>query len=302
METIIKTRNLKKTYKNTIALKNINLDIKKGEIYGIVGENGAGKSTLLKVLSGITEPTEGEIELFGYTDLSKMRKEMSAIVENPELFGDLTARENLEYFRIQRGVPDKDRIDEILKIVGLKNIGKKPTKKYSVGMKQRLALGLSLLTNPEILILDEPTSGIDPSGIVEMRNLLKKLNRERGVTILISSHILSELSNLATKIAIIHEGEIKEELTLEELYEKTTEHIKLHTNDTPKTTTILEEKLDIKNYEIKPNSDIIIYEKLDEIEKIVETLVKSEIGISKIIKDHKTLEEYYIDVTGEEHL
>lgn len=302
MTTVIKTNNLTKKYKENYALKNCTIEIEKGEIYGIVGKNGAGKSTLLKLLSGITEPTEGTIEIFESTELPKMRKRMSAIVENPELFGELSAKENLEYFRIQRGVTDEESIDQILKLVGLENTGNKPTKKFSVGMKQRLALALSLLTNPEILILDEPTSGIDPSGIVEIRRILKKLNRERGVTILISSHILSELSNLATKIAIIDNGMIKEELSLEELYEKTSEHISLHTDDTAKTTTILEEKLKIKDYEIKPDNDIIIYEEVENVEEIVKALVEENIGVKKIVKDHKTLEEYYIDITGGEQL
>lgn len=184
--TIIKTTNLTKKYKSYYALKDASIEIKKGEIYGIVGKNGAGKSTLLKLLCGITEPTEGTIELFQSTNLSAQRKRISAMVENPTLFGELSAKDNLEYFRIQRGVADKNIVKESLLKVGLNPYDKKQVKKYSIGMKQRLALALSIMTNPEILILDEPNSGVDPAGIVEIRHLLQKLNREKDVTIIIA--------------------------------------------------------------------------------------------------------------------
>ncbi len=299
MTTVIKTTNLTKKYKNVYALKDVSINIEKGEIYGIVGKNGAGKSTLLKLLSGITEPTKGAVELFQETNLMEQRKRMASIVENPTLFGELSAKDNLEYFRIQRGVADKNTINETLRQVGLDPDDKKQVKKYSVGMKQRLALALSLLTNPEILILDEPTSGIDPAGIVEIRHLLQKLNREKNVTILISSHILSELANLATKVAIIDNGIIKEELTLEELYEKSSEYIELVTTNPEKTTIILEEKFQITDYEIKPDKSIMIYEKFEEVENIVKALVNEDIGIKKVLREHKTLEEYYMNITGE---
>lgn len=297
--TIIKTTNLTKKYKSNYALKDVSINIEKGEIYGIVGKNGAGKSTLLKLLSGITDPTEGSVELFQETNLMEQRKRMSSIVENPTLFGELSARDNLEYFRIQRGVADKNTIDETLRQVGLDPEDKKQVKKYSVGMKQRLALALCLLTNPEILILDEPTSGIDPSGIVEIRHLLQKLNREKNVTILISSHILSELGNLATRIAIIDDGIIKEELSLDELYEKSSEYLELVTTSPGKATIILEEKFKITDYEIKPDRSIMVYEKLDQVEEIVKALVEGEIGVKKVLREHKTLEEYYMNITGE---
>ena len=198
---------------------------------------------------------------------------MSSIIENPILFGELTAKENLEYFRIQRGVTDKNTINETLRQVGLDPDDKKQVKKYSVGMKQRLALALSLLTNPEVLILDEPTSGIDPVGIVEIRHLPQTLNEEKNVTIIISSHILSSLANIATKIAILDEGKIVEELTLDELYEKSSQYIEIITTSPEKATIILELELDIHDYEIKPDTSIVIYEKLDQLEVIVKVLV-----------------------------
>lgn len=301
METVIETKNLSKRYKDKFSLRNVNLNIEKGEIYGIVGPNGAGKSTLLKLLSGITYPTTGEIKILGKTDLENQRKRMSSIVENPTLFEGLSAKDNLEYFRIQRGIADKNIAEESLKSVGLSDTGKKQVKKFSVGMKQRLALALSLMTNPEILILDEPTSGIDPAGIVEVRHILQKLNKEKNVTILISSHILSELSNLATRIAIIDKGEIKDELNLEELYEKSTEHISLKTDD-EKTVAILEDKIGIKDFEVKPDGEIVIYDKYLDPKKIVKVLSEAGIGVEKIQKEHKNLEEYYLSITGGENV
>lgn len=298
MDTVIRTTKLTKKYKNKKALDNISIEIKKGDIYGIVGQNGAGKSTLLKAISGITKPTSGVIELFNEsTKLHKQRRRMSSIIENPILFGELSAKENLEYFRIQRGIADKNVVDETLQLVGLDPEDKRKIRRYSIGMNQRLAIALSLISNPEVLILDEPTSGIDPVGIVEIRHLLQTLNEEKNVTIIISSHILSSLANIATKIAILDEGKIVEELTLDELYEKSSQYIEIITTSPEKATIILELELDIHDYEIKPDTSIVIYEKLDQLEEIVKALVQGGIGITKVLKEHKTLEEYYLEIT-----
>lgn len=299
MNLVIETNNLTKKYKDQYALKDCSIKVEKGDIYGIVGKNGAGKSTLLKLISGITLPTSGDIKIFGQSNLQTQRKKMAAIVENPSLFGDLSARENLEYFRIQRGIPDQKKIDEALNLVGLGDVGKKQVKKFSVGMKQRLALALALMSNPEILILDEPTSGIDPAGIVQIRKLLQKLAKEEGVTILISSHILAELANLATKVVIIDKGQIKEELSLEDLYEKSSAYLELKTSDPAKTVAILEKDFNIKNYEVLPEGQIKVLEGLDQVEDLVKKLVEANIGVSKVLKEHKSLEDYYINLTGE---
>ncbi|MDO5027823.1 MAG: ABC transporter ATP-binding protein [Bacillota bacterium] len=299
MTLVIETKNLSKKYKDQYALKDCSISVEKGDIYGIVGKNGAGKSTLLKLISGISLPTSGDLKIFGKDNLGTQRKRMAAIVENPTLFGDLSARENLEYFRIQRGIPGKEKIDQVLDLVGLGDVGKKQVKKFSVGMKQRLALGLALMSNPEILILDEPTSGIDPAGIVQIRKLLQKLSRENGVTILISSHILAELANLATKIAIIDKGQIKEELSLEDLYQKASDYVEIKTDQVEKTVAILEENFKIKSFEVQPEGEIRILDKVDHIDPIVKKLVEENIAVSKVIREHKSLEDYYIDLTGE---
>lgn len=298
MNLVIETNNLTKKYKDQYALKDCSIKVEKGDIYGIVGKNGAGKSTLLKLISGITLPTSGDIKIFGQNNLETQRKKMAAIVENPSLFGDLSARENLEYFRIQKGIPDKNKIDQVLNLVGLGDVGKKQVKKFSVGMKQRLALALALMSNPEILILDEPTSGIDPAGIVQIRKLLQKLAKEEGVTILISSHILAELANLATKVVIIDKGQIKEELSLEDLYEKSSAYLELKTSDPARTVAILEKDFKIKTYEVLPEGQIKVLEGLDQVEEIVKKLVEANIGVSKVLKEHKSLEDYYINLTG----
>lgn len=299
MNLVIETNKLTKKYKDQYALKDCSIKVEKGDIYGIVGKNGAGKSTLLKLISGITLPTSGEIKIFEKSNLETQRKKMAAIVENPSLFGDLSARENLEYFRIQRGIPDQKKIEEVLNLVDLGGVGKKQVKKFSVGMKQRLALALALMSNPEILILDEPTSGIDPAGIVQIRKLLQKLAKEEGVTILISSHILAELANLATKVVIIDKGQIKEELSLEDLYEKSTAYLELKTSDPARTVAILEKDFNIKSYEVLPEGQIKVLEGLDQVEEIVKKLVGENIGVSKVLKEHKSLEDYYINLTGE---
>ena len=202
---ICETKNLSKKYKDFYALKNVNLTIPKGEIYGLVGENGAGKTTLIRLLTGLNFKSEGEIILFGHKDnLQHERSKIGCTIEMPALYKDMTASQNLEVQRIQRGIPNKKCITDTLELIGLSNAGKKRVANFSLGMKQRLALGVALLGEPEFLILDEPVNGLDPTGIIELRELLKKLVKEREVTILISSHILSELHQLATCYGFLH--------------------------------------------------------------------------------------------------
>lgn len=299
MESIIKVTNLTKVYKDQKAVNKVNLDIKKGEIYGLVGKNGAGKSTILKMLTGLTNKTEGSISLFGNeTTWFKERHRMGAIIENPELVPALTGRENLEYFRIQRGIVDKSVVAEALESVGLQNVGKKKFKNYSVGMKQRLALALTLMSNPEVLILDEPTSGIDPEGIVEIRKLLKHLSEDKGVTIIISSHILSEIANLVTRVGIIDKGEIIEELDLGEIYDKSSEFVMLDTSDNAKALAIIEGNYEIDRMEVNGKNQILIYDNFEIMEDVIKKLVLENIGIKEVRREHKSLEDYFLEATG----
>ena len=213
---ILKTKQLTKKYGKNFAVNNVDLELKQGDIYGLVGKNGAGKTTILRMISGLSIPTSGELELFNETSkagLNNSRARIGCMIETPSFFKYLSAKKNLEYYRLQRGVVEKECVDEALKMVGLEDMGKKKFKNFSMGMKQRLGLALAIMINPDLLVLDEPTNGIDPTGIVELRELLLKLNRERNTTIIISSHILSELSQLANTYGFINNGEFMEQIS-----------------------------------------------------------------------------------------
>ena len=225
--TVFEAINITKKYRNTLALNQVSMSVMQGDIYGFIGENGAGKTTMIRLLTGLAEPTTGKIALFGESNkkLAKQRDRIGCIIESPSLYLDMTAYENLEVQRLQRGIPGKGCIDNALALVGLKDTGKKKAKDFSLGMRQRLALAIALLGNPEFLVLDEPINGLDPTGIIELRNLLKRLNKERGITILISSHILTELHQLANRYGILHEGKLLQEITATELDKRCKKHL-----------------------------------------------------------------------------
>ena len=210
-EAILQTQELTRRYGHTLALDRASITVEKGQIFGLVGRNGAGKTTLIRLISGQSIPTSGQISLFGQTSdsgLNRARSRTGAMVEIPSFYPYLTARQNLEYYRIQRGIPGKNCVDEALELVNLTDTGKKKFKTFSLGMKQRLGLALALMNQPEFLLLDEPINGLDPEGIVEFRELLLRLNRERQTTILISSHITSDLEKVADYITYLHQGKV----------------------------------------------------------------------------------------------
>ncbi len=215
-EIVLKTHKITKKYNKITAVDSFNMTIYKGDIYGLIGKNGAGKTTLSRIIMGLSIPNSGELTLFGESSQSKLnevRKRTGSVIEIPALYPNLTAYQNLEYYRIQRGIPDKKVITSALEMVDLTNTNKKKFKNFSMGMKQRLGLALALLNNPDFIILDEPINGLDPMGIVEMRNTIIKLNQDYGITILISSHILKELYLVATRYGIINEGKLIKELS-----------------------------------------------------------------------------------------
>lgn len=227
MGNIISIRNLNKKYGKKSVLDNLSMNLKKGDIYGLVGKNGAGKTTLIRIILSLANYDSGEIELFGKLDEKEKlcdHKRIGNIIETPSFYSFLTAKQNLEYYKIQRGIVGEKSIDEILEMVGLGDVGNKKFKKFSLGMKQRLGLALALLGEPELLILDEPTNGMDPMGIKEVREVLINLNKKNGVTILVSSHILGELSQLANCYGFLKDGKIIEEISSEELNEKCRHH------------------------------------------------------------------------------
>ncbi|APC81002.1 TPA: ABC transporter ATP-binding protein [Clostridium botulinum] len=301
MENILKTYNLTRKYGTTAVVDNINMNIKKGEIYGFLGRNGAGKTTTLRMIMGLISPTKGEYELFG----KKMGDRevfgrIGAIIETPGFYPNLTARENLDIHRRLMGIPNKEYVDEALEIVGLTNydIKKKKVKKYSLGMKQRLGVARALLHKPELLILDEPTNGLDPVGIKEMRETLLDLNKKKEITILVSSHILGEIQQLATKIGIIHNGKLLEEIDYKSFEKKNRHYINLRVDNDKRAVTILEKSMNIKDYEVTEPNKIRIYEMLDKSNDIAKKMISEGVDVYEVNVMNDTLEDYFVRLTG----
>lgn len=300
-EYILKTTNLSKRYKKDFAVNNLNISIKRGEIYGFIGENGAGKTTFIRMITGLVYPTSGEIKLFSKEkgdELGNVRKRIGALIERPAFYPYMTAYENLEAFRIEKGIPGKECIDKTLKSVGLYQDKNKKLKNFSLGMKQKLALAIALLGDPEFLILDEPINGLDPMGIKEVRELLKKLNKEKNITMLISSHILGELYQLATCYGIIHKGKLMEQITLKELDEKCKRNLSIKVDDVNKAATILETELSTNNFKVLPDGTIKLYDYVDNSRLVSSTLTKANIIIDQIMPNESNLEEYFINLVG----
>lgn len=296
---ILRTINLYKKYSDDYVLNNINISIKEGDIYGLIGLNGAGKSSLIRLITGLTAPTNGSIELFdGKSQNLSIRKRMGAIVESPALIPSMTASENLEVHRLVKGIPGKESIKHKLSLVGLKDTKRKKVKQFSLGMKQRLGLALALLGDPELLILDEPTNGLDPVGVIEFRELIKKLNRERGITILISSHMLSELSQLANRFGILHKGRLVEEISIKELNEKCKQHLLIKVDNVNRAATILENELKTNEFEVKHDGTIKLYALLDEVRQVSQSLTNNGLIIEQMTPMGKDLESYFTSIVG----
>lgn len=296
---ILKTIQLSKKYKHDYAVRDVNITIKKGDIYGLIGRNGAGKSTILRLITGLAFPSSGKIELFGDANpgLNEAQKRMGAMIEGPAYFPNMTAAENLEVHRLQKGIPGKDCIGKTLELVGLRNTGKKKVKHFSLGMKQRLGIGIAMLSDPEFLILDEPTNGLDPMGMIEIRELIQKLNREKGLTVLISSHILSELHQLATKFGIIHKGRLLEELTAKELDQKCRKHIRIKVDDSTKGATVIERDLGLTDFEVMPDGTIKLYSETH-IRTISRTLTDNGLIMEHLSQNGDSLENYFTKLVG----
>lgn len=297
----LKTKGLTKAYGKHLAVNNVDIKVKQGEIYGVVGKNGAGKTTLLRMITGLIGQTKGEMELFGETSkdgLNKSRMRTGCIIETPSFYPYLSARKNLEYYRIQRGIVEPNVVDKALEIVGLNDTGKKTFKKFSLGMKQRLGLALAIMANPDMLILDEPINGLDPTGIVEFRDILLRLNRERNVTIIISSHILSELQQLATTYGFINNGELIEQISARDLEEKCKSCLAIKVNNTDKAVVIIESKLKTDKYEVLNGNEIRLYDYIDKAEDVVDVLVNNGVRLSSISEKGTNLEDYFIKLIG----
>ena len=255
--TVIQTMALSKRYKDRWAVDHLDLRVEQGDIYGFIGRNGAGKSTTLKLLCGLARPTQGEALIFGKPVRDSVaRRRVGALIEQPGLYPDLSGRENLRLYATLLGLDSPERqVKDILKTVGLSSEEKKPVRHYSMGMKQRLGVALALLGGPDLLLLDEPINGLDPEGIREMRELLLQLNRERGLTILVSSHILGELSKIATRYGIIQQGRMVEQITTAELEQKCTDYLHLKADQPQKAAALLERELHLTRWEMRPEGN-----------------------------------------------
>ncbi|KAJ50973.1 bacitracin transport system ATP-binding protein [Clostridium tetanomorphum] len=301
MEQVLRTYNLTKTYKNVNAVDNLNINVGKGDIYGFLGKNGAGKTTTIKMIMGLLKVSSGEIELFGNKILdNKCYGRIGSLIDYPGFYLNLTGEENLEIHRRMIGFPGKDSIHNALEMVGLKNIERKKVKNFSLGMKQRLGIARALLHHPEFLILDEPTNGLDPIGIKEIRDLILNLNKKYEITVLISSHILSEVQLLATKIGIIHKGRLLEEISYDELQKRNRHYIQLKVDNDKKASFLLEKNLEINDYVIWEDGIIRVYEKLNEGGNINKTLVSNDVRVEEIYVTVDNLEDYFIRLTGGE--
>ncbi len=299
---VLELKNLSKKYGKATVVDNFSLNVEKGHICGLIGPNGAGKTTIMKMMAGLASPTSGEIGFFGKNDnLDLSRKRMAFMLEAPIIDKSMNARQNMEYVRYVKGVADKKKIDEMLDFVGLHDVGKKAAGKFSLGMTQRLGIAMALLTEPEIMVLDEPVNGLDPEGIVEIRLMLKKLSEEKNVTIIISSHILSELSELCTDFSIINHGKQIENLSRDELMAKCRSYYAIRTNDINRTAAVIEDKLGTKQYKVIHGDEIRLFDFLDNIEKVSKTITDNGLILTKFISEGESLEEFYLSKVGAEH-
>ncbi|WP_151735570.1 ABC transporter ATP-binding protein ['Paenibacillus yunnanensis' Narsing Rao et al. 2020] len=300
-EYVLRTNQLTKDFKGQAALNKVNMEIRKGAIYGFIGQNGAGKSTLIRTVTGLAFPTGGTIELFGESGeqaLTEARKRIGSMIEGPALFPHMTAAENLEANRLLRGIPGKECVARMLKQVGLEGTGRKKARNFSLGMKQRLGLAIALLGDPEFLLLDEPINGLDPTGVVEMRELLRRLNRELGITILISSHILSELHLVASHYGIIHRGRLLEQLTAGELLAKCQHYLLIKADHPERAAAVLQNKLGTADFEVMQDGSIKLFSCMEEPGKVSAALFSAGLVIEKFMPMGEDLESYYTKRIG----
>ena len=299
MQTILECKNLCKDFGKKKILKNVSLKIEEGDILGFIGPNGAGKTTTLKMISGLARPTDGEIIMFGYRGggLKNIRSRVSCLIEAPGVYGNLSAYDNLKIKCKLFGIQEKSYSPEILEMVGLNHVGKKKVKHYSLGMKQRLGIGLTLVGDPDLLLLDEPINGLDPQGIVEVRDTILRLNEERNMTILVSSHILEELSKIATHYGIIHNGSLLQEMTKEELMKRCSERIEICLDEPKRAVPVLDE-MGFTNYQIVDKERIHIFERLEESAGLNMELAKAGILVREIRITSEELEDYFLNLTG----
>jgi len=300
---IIETKNLTKQYGTQKVISDLNIHVRKGHIYGLLGRNGAGKTTTMKMLLGLTQPTYGEVEIFGQKIIGHEKKvlpRIGSLIESPGFYPNLTGAENLNIFARLRGIPKSNAVKLALEVVGLPYNGKKLFSQYSLGMKQRLAIALAIMHDPELLILDEPINGLDPIGIVEVRQFIRNLSTEYGKTVLISSHILSEIALLADDIGIIHQGILLEEGSLQQLEEKNSKFVHFTVSDAAQAARLFESQLHLKHFQVVDDHNLILYDMSLSVATINRTLFQNDIDVSEAHLCEDTLEDYFKKVTGGE--
>lgn len=299
MEYVLSTNALSKSYKHSKALNGLSMHVPKGAIYGFVGKNGAGKTTLIRLICGLQKPTSGEYTLYGFSDrqkeIAKARRRIGAVVETPSIYMDLTAVDNLKAQYCVLGIPSYDSIQDLLKLVGLENTGMKKAKNFSLGMRQRLGIAIALAGSPDFLVLDEPINGLDPQGIIEMRELILKLNREYQITVLISSHILDELSRLATHYGFIDNGRMIKEISAKKLEAACRKCIRLEVSDVDALARTLE-NMNVE-YDILSNTTADVFAKIN-ISQLILALANEKCEVISLQERDETLESYYVNLVG----
>ena len=299
MEYVLQTKHLSKKYGKFNALDDLNMSVPKGSIYGFVGKNGAGKTTLIRTICGLQNPSSGSYSLYGIdnrnTKIARSRRRMGAVVEIPAIYTDMTAKENLCQQSLILGLPSCDELDDLLELVGLENTGKKKVKDFSLGMRQRLGIAVALVGAPDFLVLDEPINGLDPQGIIDMRELILKLNRERQITILISSHILDELSRLATHYGFIDRGHLIKEIDASQMEKQCSKCTRIEVNDTA----LLPHALDMMGieYRIHSHTEADLYAK-PHVGQLAAALAKEGCEIVSIQEKDESLESYFMNLVG----
>lgn len=298
-EYVIETKQVTKSYGSFLALDHVDIHVKRGEIYGLIGDNGAGKSTLLKLLAGHSYVTEGEVRLFGKyeeKELENSRKKIGFMVEQPGFFPNMTVEQTLNYYCIQKGIPNRKKVDEMLKLTGISEKRRSKCKTLSLGQKQRLGLAIAMLGEPQVLVLDEPINGLDPSGILEFRHLLQRLNEEKNITILLSSHILTELQQIATMYGFLNKGILIEEISAHALQEKCSGCIEITLSDVETYAVLIEKNFPEEMYKILPENNVRIYKPQLQAEVYSKLASENDIYITGMKTIETSLEDYYMEL------
>ena len=302
MPYILQTNHLTKIIDGKELVSDVNIHVKKGEIYGFLGPNGAGKTTVMKMITNLWKPTEGAVELFGETlenTSYDIFRRMGSIIEFPTFYDHMSGRDNLWLHCEYMGYYHKDSLEEALNLLGLSEAADKPVKKYSLGMKQRLGIARAILCKPEMVVLDEPANGLDPAGMKQIRDLFRMLSTEYDMTFLISSHLLSEIESIADTVGIISHGKLIKEVSMQEISEMNTAFIEISVENIQKAAYVLSEKLNLKNFKIMDDSKIRIYEVSAVTQKISKELLLNGVEMTSITKHTESLEEYFLKLTGE---